>query len=507
MRSKNTMLNILSVWLGQLLIIFVNLIARKIFLQSLGSEYLGLNSLFANIVGLLTVADLGFGNAINFSLYKPLADNDVEAVKSLMRLYKKIYCTIGSIIMLAGALIVPWIRTIATGTEQIENIRLIFMIFVSNTAISYFFSYYTALVIADQKKYIYNICHYALQLFMYGLQIWVLIRNSNYYIYLACQMVVTVLENVIMAVVAKRKYPYLCEKNINRVSDGSMRDIKKNIKALILNKIGSPLITSTDNILISRLTNLYTVGVYGNYSTIVTAVCNVFWQGVSAFTASIGNQLVGGTKKEHRDIFSSIQLIGSWMYGWGCICLWGLLTPFVKIWYGNYTLEVSVVLMICFNSYLSGQRTVLQAYIDAAGTYHSIRYRAIVEGIVNIITSIVLGRVFGLIGIFAGTFVSGFFCGWLLEAKVVCREVLNMKTWTYIKMQLKNFGSVLFAGYITTAILNMVSVQGITGFICRLLVCVILPNIILFIFNYKSNAYKICVIKLKNVMHRKSGIY
>lgn len=503
MRSRNAMLNVITVWLGQVLIIFVNLIARKIFLQSLGSEYLGLNSLFANIVGLLTVADLGFGNAINFSLYKPLADDNIESVKSLMQLYKKIYCVIGCIIFLGGFLITPWIKTVAVDMENMKNIRIIFMIFVSNTAISYFFSYYTALVIADQKKYLYNICHYVFQFIMYGVQIIILLNTQSYYAYLGCQFTVTVLENVFMAYIARKKYPYLLEKNIKKVPENDMGNIKQNVKALILNKIGSPLITSTDNILISKLTNLFTVGVYGNYSTIVTAVCNVFWQGINAFTASIGNQLVSGNKKAHREVFFAIQLFGSWMYGWGCICLWGLLTPFVELWYGNYVLKASVIVIICFNSYLSGQRIVLQSYIDAAGAYYNIKYRAILEGIGNIIVSIAMGKVFGLFGILAGTLVSGVCCGWIIEAKVVCKEVLEMRLLDYIRIQFRNIISVVISGYITHFFLDKILIQEIEGFVYKSLICIFIPNIVLLLLNFKTTSFSVLTNKIENILVRK----
>lgn len=503
MRSKKTLINIASVWGGQAMIIVVNMIARKVFLQSLGSDYLGLNSLFTNIVGLLAVAELGFGSAIDYSLYKPLAEDDKESIKSLMRLYKKIYCTIGCIILFGGLLLVPWIPSLASGTEEIENVRFIFMMFVFNTAVSYFFSYYTALITADQKKYVYNIVHYVFQFLMYGMQIVILLNSKNYYAYLLCQMAATVFENLIMTVIAKRKYPYLQQKNVKPISADNLFSINKNVKALILNKIGMSLVTSTDNILISKLTNLSVVGIYGNYSTIVTAVRNAFWLGITSFTASVGNQLVKGTKKECIEIFYAVQLLGNWLYGWGTICLFVLLTPFVRLWYGEYILATTIVLMICVNLYLSGQRTVLQSYISAAGMYHSIRYRAITEGILNVILSVILGKYFGLSGIFAGTLISGFLCGWIPETKVITDELFDINEAEYIKIQIKNVISVFAAGAVNVLVSGMNSNQGIVGFIVKIIICIFVPNVIIILFNCKNPAFHTCIRKVAGVFNRR----
>ena len=502
MRSRNAAINIVTVWLGQVLIIIVNMIARKVFLQSLGSEYLGLNSLFTNIVGLLAVADLGFGSAISFSLYKPLAENDKEAIKAIMKLFKKIYCLIGIIIFLSGLALAPWVDRFAADAQKINNIKFIFMLFVFNTSISYFFSYYSALIIADQKKYIFNIFHYIIQFLMFGAQIIILNKTKNYYLYLSCQILATVLENVSLSVVAKRSYPYLREQKVENVSGDEIHIIKKNVKALVLYKAGTTLVTSTDNILISKLTNLSVVGIYGNYSTIVTAVCNVFWQGITAFTASIGNQLVSGTKEGYREVFSAVQLIGSWLYGWGCICLFVLLTPFIKLWYGEYTLNLSVVVVMCLNSYLSGQRTVLQSYINAAGLYHNVRYRAIEEGCVNIIVSIILGMRYGLIGVLAGTFVSGMLCGWIPETRVILNVLMEMKISFYMKMQARNICCIMIAGYLTKAASDRVSVLGIKGFVIKALLCVFIPNLVILLLSYRTRAFRTCIHKARAVLKK-----
>lgn len=500
MRSKNTLVNIISVWTGQILLIGVNMVSRKVFLDILGSEYLGLNSLFSNIVGLLAVAELGIGSAINYSLYRPLAENDTETIKSLMRLYKRVYCLIGTVILLAGVMITPAIRSIAECSESIQNVEIIFMLFVINTAISYFFSYYSALIIADQKKYIFNFVHYLFQILMFAIQIIILLKTGNYYAYLICQVTATVAENLFMAIITRKKYSYVKEKKIEPITEENKSVISKNVKALILNEIGNTIVTSTDNILISKLINLSIVGIYGNYSTIITAVRNVFWQGITSFTASIGNQLISGKKEECKNIFFAIQLIGSWLYGWGSICLLLLLTPFVKLWYGDFTLAIETVGVLCLNVYLSGQRTVLRAYVSAAGLYYKIKYRAIIEAFMNIVLSIALGKIWGITGIFWGTFISGFIGGWFPETKVIIKNIIDIKIWKYVIIQLKQGMCIAVSALLTILVTRSNLSQGISGFCIDLLICIFLPNIVIAICNLKNPYFRVCVNKLIGVI-------
>ena len=160
MRTKNSLLNLLTAFLGQAAGIVISFIARKLFVQILSSEYLGLNGLFSNILTLLSLAELGVGSAIIFSLYKPLAEEDTDKIKSLMHLYKKAYNLIGILIMLLGICFLPFYRFLINDIPDIAHLNVIYLLFVVNTAVSYFYSYKRSLIICDQKRYIATIYRY-----------------------------------------------------------------------------------------------------------------------------------------------------------------------------------------------------------------------------------------------------------------------------------------------------------------------------------------------------------
>ena len=130
MRTKNAIYNILATWVGQFLLIFVTLVSRKIFLQNLGADYLGVDGLFANILSFLSMAELGIGSAITYSLYKPLALIDVDSMKSLMKLYKISYCIIGALIFIAGTILTPFLPYIVSNSSGLNNVTLIYFLFL-----------------------------------------------------------------------------------------------------------------------------------------------------------------------------------------------------------------------------------------------------------------------------------------------------------------------------------------------------------------------------------------
>lgn len=154
-RTANTAKNASFGLVSQILNIILSFISRTVFIYVLGVEYLGINGLFTNILMLLSFAELGIGNAIIYGMYKPLAMDDKEKLKSLMALYAKAYKAIGLFVFTAGLLVVPFMEYIIKDTPNIsENITLIYVLFLLNTSISYFFVYKKSIITADQKNYV-----------------------------------------------------------------------------------------------------------------------------------------------------------------------------------------------------------------------------------------------------------------------------------------------------------------------------------------------------------------
>lgn len=477
MRTKRALYNMAASLGGQLSLVLVTLLSRKIFLQTLGADYLGLNTLLANVLTFLSMAELGIGSAITYSLYKPLAEDDREQIKSLMRLYRNAYWIIGIVIMAAGLLLLPLLPIITASSAGIEHLQLIYLLFLLNTSISYFFSYKSALIIADQRRFVFLLNHYGWQLVMYTLQIFVLLRWENYFAYLVLQVGATLVENVVIARIVDKQYPYLREKHVRPLDRTSVLQIKKNTASMVLTKAGDKVIASTDNILLSWLVNVAAVGIYGNYVTISTAICHVLYQGMNAFVAGLGNLAVTGEKKRQVEVFETIAFITVWLYGWCGIGLYVALTPFVQLFYGaDMVLGSAVVFMICLNVYVEGQSTLLNVQTDAMGLYWSLKYKGILEALLNLVLSILLGRVLGLVGILLGTTLSHMLYSFWHQSYVVFHEGLHSDVKSFYAQDAKDTLVVLAAAVLTVGAASLIPLEGVAGLAVRLVLAVVLPN-------------------------------
>lgn len=307
-RTNKSLVNMSAALVGQMISLIVAFAARITFTRLLGEVYLGVNALCTSIVGLLSLTEMGIGESINYKLYKPLAENNVEQVKSLMKLYKNLYKIIGVIIFIIGIMLLPFLDTLFAMSEKetVNDLQIIFFLFIVNSASSYWFSYRRALVISDQKRYIVTIIHYCFYCLMNILQILFLIKTKNFIAYLIIMILCTLAENIVIFVYAERIYPFLKEKNIDKLNKADIREIKKNTLALMYHKIGSTVVNSTDNILASKLVGIAIVGFYSNYLLVTTALNTIIAQLFSAVTASVGNLGASEATEKSEEVFSKM---------------------------------------------------------------------------------------------------------------------------------------------------------------------------------------------------------
>ena len=370
MRTKNSIKNLIFALFGQAFGLIISFLGRIVFVKILTDEYLGLNSLFTNILTMLSLVELGVGSAIVYSLYKPLAVNDKEKIKSLMLLYKKAYTLIGIIIMLLGIISLPFYRYLINEVPNIKNLDLIYFLFVLNTSISYFYSYKRSLIICDQKRYIATIYRYVFYFLLNVFQIIVLFLTHNYILYLITQVVFTWLENICISIKADRMYPYLNDKNIKKLDKKELNTISKNVRAMLFHKIGGVVVNSTDNILISKLVGLIAVGMYSNYYLITSALDTITAQFFNAITASVGNLGACTNSKKVKETFNTTFFLNYLIYGVITVCLLILFNPFIEVWLGKkYLFDFGVVLVITICFYLKGIRKTCLTFKDALGLF------------------------------------------------------------------------------------------------------------------------------------------
>lgn len=455
-RTKKSIINIISALVGQALAIAFGFATRMIFVKQLGDTYVGVNGLCTSIVGLLSLAELGVGESINYKLYKPLAENNFEKLKSIMKLYKTVYWVIGIVITVIGIALLPFLSFFfkTSDVQSVDHLYMIFILFVLNSASSYFFSYKRALIISDQKRYIVNIYHYAFYCLLNICQILILLKTKSFILYLIVMILSTVGQNIIISIRTDKLYPFLKEKEVAKLGKDEVNEIKKNTLALLYHKIGSQVVNSTDNILASKIIGITIVGIYSNYLLVTNALNTIIAQLFSAITASVGNLGVTENEEKSESILKNLFFGNFWFICIVCAAFYSSIEILISQMFGEQrVLNHAVLLCIVINLYLYNIRRTAWTFRDGYGLFWFDRYKAIVEAIINLVISIILGIKIGLIGILVGTIVSTIITSLWIEPYILYKYAFKMSVATYFI----NLG-------------KYTAITGIICFLCRLIV-------------------------------------
>ena len=332
-------------------------ISRTVFIYFLGEGYLGINGLFSNVLGVLSFAELGIGTAINFSLYKPVAEHDVEKIKSYMYYYKWAYRIIALIVCILGIILIPFLDILVTDPGNVGNITIYYCIYLFNTVTSYFVSYKYSLVNAEQKNYIYTNINLIITTSTIIIQIIALVIWKNFLIYLSVAAVFGVFQKIFISRYFDKLYPYLKDKNVKKLSKNEKNTLISKVKALVIHKIGDVSVHQTDNIIVSAFVSTKMVGLLSNYNLIISTVTSCINILFNSVTGSLGNMVATETKEYQYQIFKKYRFIGFWFYGFTAIALSILMSPFIELWIGNRMVVGALTInLIVLDYYMIGQR-------------------------------------------------------------------------------------------------------------------------------------------------------
>ena len=492
MRTKASFYNLVTSIVGQTVNFLLTLVTRVAFIYFLSKEYLGISSLFTELLTVFSLAELGVGQALNFILYKPLAENDTEKVKSLMGLYKKAYQIIGLTVFLFGVGFMPFYQAFLKEVPDIPRLNLIYFLYVLNTAVSYFYSYKRALIVTDQKKYIDTLYHFVFGVGMCLAQIAIIILTRNYIAFLIVQIVFTWLENFAVSKKAEKMYPLLVEKDVQPLDKKTLRYVTTNVKAMLMHRVGGVAVNSTDNLIITKMIGLGATAIYSNYLLIFNTIVAFINQFFSAILASVGNF---NAEKEDPDelagIFYRVFFLNFWLYGFCCICLYVLTNPFIKLLFGeSYLFPEAVVSVLVLKIFLFGMRQTATTFRNATGVYYYDRFKPVWEASINLVVSIVLAWKIGISGVFLGTIISTLLTGFWSEPLVVYRYVLRRSLWDYYKRYLLYAVCGCLNLLLVAGITSLVQGEGISIFVLKTLICLFLPNIVFVLFFWKTTEFQ-----------------
>lgn len=500
-RLDNSVRNIKFGTLGLILSYVSGFIARKVFVTFLSLEYLGLSGLFSNILLLLSLAELGFGGAISYSLYKPLAFGEKEKIQALMKLYRKAYAVIGTVVLVLGFAFTPYISILMKEVPDIPHLYSIYWLFVINSGSSYFLGYKRTVIIADQKSYINSVYMYGFQILKHALQILVLVVTGNYILFLVVLLASTVGENLAMTLRVDSLYPYLKEKTDASLTRDEKAMIKKNILALAFHKVGGVLVSGTDNIILVRFVNLASAGLYANYTLLQSSVDGIVGLIYSSLSASIGNLAAERGGEGSKALFDQLNFISAWVYGFTALCLYFLCNPFISLWLGRaYLFPKSVVFVIVLNYYLTGMRRPVLAFKDSLGLFWYDRYKALLQAGINLVVSVVLARAFGVMGVLVGSLVSTLLTCFWIEPYVVFRFGFDKSLAQYFFQYLGYTLVTLVAGLVTFVCLPLITIPNtILRFSVSLLTVILVPNLVYLLFLHRLSLFKDVVAILRRM--------
>ena len=481
---KNSFFGVISKF-GVLILQFI---CRTIFIKTLGEEYLGLNGLFVNVLTILSFAELGLGNAIIYNMYKPIANNDNKKVSQLLKLYRKSYNLIALFILVAGLICIPFLNSLVGEVKDIkENITLIYILFLLQSVTSYFLIYRRSLISANQKEYICSNADLFSEIIATILKIIILLVLKDYILYLVIQISRNIISNVILYFKSKKMYPEISERNVEALSKKEQKNIFINVKDVMLYKISSTINTGTDNIIITKLVNLSSVGLTDNYLLLINAINQILLKIMVSFTASIGNLNAKDSVENREKVFFDLTFIVTWIYGFSSVMLVTFLNKFINIWIGEeFLLSTSVVLALVLEFYISGVQYAGYNYAITTGLFKKAKWGAFSSAILNIILSLILGYKYGIFGVLLATGVSRLLAQTWLDPYLVFKYEFKKSSKTYFLKFARNFLFVAINTAICYTIFNKIIIISLTKLIICAILCTLLSNIIFLIMFYKT---------------------
>jgi len=465
-------------------------IIQTIIIRKLGPEYVGIKGLFKSILTVLNLAELGFGCAIVFSMYKPIADEDIDTISALLNTYKKAYYIVGLTILGIGLLLMPVVPYLIKGTyPQDINIYLVYFLFLIDSALSYmFYAYKQALLSAYQRTDVISKFNIFILLIMNFIGIVLLLLTSNFYIYLLSSLSTTIVRNIVLSKVVDRMYPEIKAKG--EVSTEFKKEIKGNVSALLLANICSVSRNSFDSIFISMFIGLTQTAIYSNYFCIMAAVSTFTQIVLSSLLAGIGNNIVLNSVKENYKMMIIINKFYIVLCGILTTFMLCLYQPFMSLWVGEKLLyENYIMILFPIYFYLLRIGDIRMVYSNAAGLFKQDRLRIVIETIMNIILNYLFVKQWGVFGVLLATIITIIF-SFITGAMVLFKHYLKASKFEYFKNELVYMVCTAVCCLLTYFICTLFNSSDIIFvLLIRILICLVCTPLIYYVLLHITGDY------------------
>lgn len=499
-RTKSSIRNIIYRLSSQIVSIILKFVSRTIFIYVLGVEYLGINGLFTEILQVLSLADLGFGTAMVFSMYKPLAEHDKKKLTQLVALYKNIYRIIAIVITIIGVGLVPFLRYLVRLDESIPYLYLYYLLYLANTVSSYLVVYKTCILNADQKNYLISRYDILFSLFSTVASCIFLYMTRDFTIYLIIQVIFTYAKNFYCSHVATKLYPYIND-SVEKLPLSECKLILNNVKSVFIYKMATTMVNSTDNTLMSILISTKTVGYYSNYTMIVSTVTTFINLIFSSITSSLGNLIVEANKVKNYQVYKTMQVISFMLSSFSITCIYALINDFITVWLGKeFVFDAAIVIAIVLNMYFSIVLMPIWSYREATGMYRKTKYVMVFTAIVNLLVSVTLGKAIGLAGILFATSIARLTTYFWYEPKLLFPEYFGQKVSNYYKGIAQNIVITIVVITIICTVFSQIQPLTWVDFVEKACLVSVSTIIMLMLFYCKNPEFVKLLQMLKNLI-------
>lgn len=485
MRTTNSFKNLITGVFGRVLYIVLNFVVRTVFIATLSENYLGINGLLGSVLSVLSLTELGIGEAILFALYKPVAEHDTGKIQSLLRLYRSAYRVIGVAVLGIGLCMVPFLEFFVRGTTDLVDLRIVFLLYLLEMSSSYWMTYYSSVLYTEQKSYSISIISYIstfiTAVLRVGLLLW--LRKTpmlSFYIYALVGTLNNLVNNFLIRRKVRRDYPWTRKLDVPPLGAAEKRSILKNVAGMLSKKVCRVLNDGIDNVVISALIGIGTVGIYSNYVALKQYINRILSTVFSSVTASIGNLCAVDSVERKEAFFLALQFTYFWVYGFCAICFWTLYNSFIAgVWLHDTKWLISDldVFLVVLNFLLQGLAEDVEKYRDVNGLYWQSRYRYMISSVLNVVLSLVLVGPchMGLTGALLGTTAS-ILVMIVYDPVFVYREVFHKPAGEYYRRYMGNLGLILATGALVHILTLPFRAFNPGNFAVRLLICLAVPN-------------------------------
>lgn len=443
MRTVKQIKNFSAAILRYLLTFFFSFFTRKLFVDALGVEYLGVAGLMGNVLGMLAIAELGIGSSIVFSLYKPLAENDQNKVHLLIALYRKLYCYIALFVLVVGSGLMPFLANISPDLVNIPHYNIIYLMFLANSVVPYFFAYNSTLYTATQQDYKLQNIRTLFYVLTMSATIAVLVWFPNYILLTACTMSLGVVSQLIIYYMAHRKWPWLKSKPQGKLEDADIRTIKKNVRAMVFHKIGDYSINGTSNLIIANAVNLVAVGLLANYAVLTGVLKSIVSEFFHAMSAGTGELIATSSREKVHNIFQEMNFLAFWFFGLAMTGTYFCCDQVLAVWLGDgFSLPRLAVLFIAIDLFVMGMRVPPHIVKAGAGMFANDQFAPLFQAFINLSVGIYLAQKWGVAGVTFSILLSGLCVPSWFRPYVLYRDYFKLSFVRYIKIYVF-YGTVL----------------------------------------------------------------